>query len=54
MSATESSTTPTARPAIEGESPVVWPDPSPLTGWWERVMRGGPVVDRTPARRDAA
>ncbi|MEU2033704.1 hypothetical protein [Nocardia amamiensis] len=24
-----------ARPA---EAPVVWPDPSPLDAWWQRVM----------------
>ncbi|MGW6693883.1 hypothetical protein ACWF62_08915 [Rhodococcus sp. NPDC054953] len=32
------------RPAAGDDDPVVvWPDPSPLTPWWEAVLRrGGP------------
>ncbi|MEU8900619.1 hypothetical protein [Nocardia sp. NPDC048505] len=32
------------------ETPIVWPDPSPLDSWWEQVM--GP--DARPARRSVA
>ncbi|BDT90791.1 hypothetical protein IFM12275_07670 [Nocardia sputorum] len=30
------------------EATVVWPDPSPLDAWWQRIMHADPV------RRDAA
>lgn len=23
----------------DSDAPVVWPDPSPLSAWWQRVMR---------------
>ncbi len=28
---------------------VVWPDPSPLSSWWDIVMYGAAVPDRSDA-----
>ncbi|WP_194818060.1 hypothetical protein [Nocardia sp. XZ_19_385] len=47
--------TPTARPRqnpaeADNETPIVWPDPSPLDSWWEQVMGR----NAHPARRSVA
>ncbi|MGW4326884.1 hypothetical protein ACWEKR_13435 [Nocardia sp. NPDC004573] len=42
---------PLPAPTDSGAAPgatVVWPDPSPLDAWWQRIMHTAPV------RRDAA
>ncbi|MTE15855.1 hypothetical protein [Nocardia aurantiaca] len=28
------------RTSYDRQSPVIWPDPSPLDSWWDAVMRG--------------
>ncbi|MCM6776387.1 hypothetical protein NDR87_20805 [Nocardia sp. CDC159] len=30
----------TAQESGNTQNPVVWPDPSPLSSWWDAVMRG--------------
>ncbi|MGN2639236.1 hypothetical protein ACWEKT_16425 [Nocardia takedensis] len=32
------------------DRPVIWPDPSPLSGWWEKVMG----MDARPTPRSEA
>ncbi|WP_280257442.1 hypothetical protein [Nocardia abscessus] len=37
-----------AAAGVSPEAAVVWPDPSPLDGWWNRIMHSDPT------RRSAA
>ncbi|RDI43322.1 hypothetical protein DFR68_12285 [Nocardia mexicana] len=37
-------------PETIGDDAILWPDPSPLSMWWETVMRGRDV-DATPPQR---
>ncbi|MEV6279036.1 hypothetical protein [Nocardia sp. NPDC051832] len=45
------STTATSRQTsaeADSETPIVWPDPSPLESWWEQVMgRNGQPTRRS-------
>ncbi|MFF7939774.1 hypothetical protein ACFZC5_08695 [Nocardia gamkensis] len=30
---------------VSPEAAVVWPDPSPLEAWWQRIMHTDPLPD---------
>ncbi|MFI9408708.1 hypothetical protein [Nocardia gamkensis] len=30
---------------VSPEAAVVWPDPSPLDAWWQRIMHTDPLPD---------